>query len=334
MNENKRQNEEVEYLLRTYKSLFDESSGGDLAARKKAYDIVANNFYDLVTDFYQFGWGDSFHFAPRHKGESMHGSLARCERFFADELGLGPEKSALDVGCGVGGPLTEIATYSGAAVTGINNNAYQVSKAEKKLKSLGLAGRCRIIKGDFMQMPVPENSFDGAYTLEATPHAPDKAGVYREVFRVLKPGALFIGDEWCVTDVYNPDLPEHKRLKSGIEIGNALPALATTREVVQALEQSGFEILMAEDMASRSDPETPWYRALQGRDMTLMSLPRTPLGRSLTNISTRILEYLRLFPRGTSAVSTLLNHAADDLVESGIEGIFTPLYYFKARKPD
>ena len=333
MNNNDNRNEEVEYLLHTYKSLFDESSGGDLAARKRAYDIVANHFYDLVTDFYRFGWGDSFHFAPRSKGESLHASLARCERFFADELGLGPGKSALDVGCGVGGPLTEIATYSGAAVTGINNNAYQVSKAEKKLISLGLADRCRIMKGDFMHMPLPESSFDGAYTLEATPHAPDKSGVYREVFRVLKPGGLFIGDEWCVTDVYDPDLPAHQRLKSGIEIGNALPDLATTREVVQALEKSGFEILMVEDMAFRSDPETPWYRALQGRDLTLTSFPRTPLGRSLTNISTRLLEYLRIFPRGTSAVSTLLNHAADDLVESGIEGIFTPLYYFKARKP-
>ena len=329
----KNDNEEVAYLLRTYKSLFDESSGGDLAARKRAYDIVANHFYDLVTDFYQFGWGDSFHFAPRRKNENLKQSLARCEQFFADELGLGPGKSALDVGCGVGGPLAEIASYSGAAVTGINNNAYQVSKVEKKLERLGLADRCKVIKGDFMHIPVAENSFDGAYTLEATPHAPDKEGVYREIFRVLKPGGLFIGDEWCVTETYNPNLPAHQRLKSGIEIGNALPDLATTDEVVQALKNVGFEILTVEDMAFRSDEETPWYRALQGRDMNLMSLPRTPLGRSLTNVSTRLMESIGIFPKGTSAVSTLLNHAADDLVEAGIEGIFTPLYYFKARKP-
>lgn len=24
-----------------------------------------NKYYDLVTSFYEFGWGESFHFAPR-----------------------------------------------------------------------------------------------------------------------------------------------------------------------------------------------------------------------------------------------------------------------------
>jgi cyclopropane fatty-acyl-phospholipid synthase-like methyltransferase len=32
----------------------------------------------------------------------------------------------LDVGCGVGGPAREVARFSGAHVTGLNNNAYQV----------------------------------------------------------------------------------------------------------------------------------------------------------------------------------------------------------------
>lgn len=35
----------------------------------------------------------------------------------------------LDVGCGVGGPAREIAHFTGAHVTGLNNNAYQVQRA-------------------------------------------------------------------------------------------------------------------------------------------------------------------------------------------------------------
>ena len=31
-----------------------------------------------------------------------------------------------DCGCGVGGPAREIASFTGAKVIGINNNAYQV----------------------------------------------------------------------------------------------------------------------------------------------------------------------------------------------------------------
>jgi hypothetical protein len=31
----------------------------------------------------------------------------------------------VDIGCGIGGPLRAISAFSGAAVTGVNNNEYQ-----------------------------------------------------------------------------------------------------------------------------------------------------------------------------------------------------------------
>ena len=104
-------------------------------------------------------------------------------------------------------------------------------------------------------------------------------------------------------------------------------------EICDALHAAGFEVLEARDRASESDPETPWYRALQGRDFTFSSIPRTPFGRALTNLTLRVGERLRLFPEGSRAVSTLLNAAADALVEGGRTGIFTPMFFFLARKP-
>ncbi len=34
-------------------------------------------------------------------------------------------RQVLDVGCGIGGPLRAISGFTGAAVIGVNNNAYQ-----------------------------------------------------------------------------------------------------------------------------------------------------------------------------------------------------------------
>lgn len=38
-----------------------------------------NKFYSLITDFYEYGWGESFHFAAREIGESFEASIIRQE---------------------------------------------------------------------------------------------------------------------------------------------------------------------------------------------------------------------------------------------------------------
>lgn len=319
--------------LKTYKALFNETAGGDVLARKANYVAVANNFYDLVTDFYRFGWGESFHFAPRKKTETLKASIARCERGLGDVLKLRPEMRAVDIGCGVGGPLCEIGRHTGAGIVGVNNNAYQVGKTRALIAKSGLADRCSVQKADFMHLPFPAQSFDAAYSMEATPHAPDKVGCYKQIFNVLKPGGCFAGYEWCLTPLYDANNADHRRLKQGIELGNGLPELATCSEVVDALKAAGFEVIETHDAAFEADPETPWYRALQGRDFTLGSVPRTPFGRALTNLAVRGMEAVRIAPAGTAEVSRLLNVVADQLVESGVRGVFTPIFFYHARRP-
>eukprot|EP01098_Paradermamoeba_levis_P004217 TRINITY_DN1822_c0_g1_i1.p2 TRINITY_DN1822_c0_g1~~TRINITY_DN1822_c0_g1_i1.p2 ORF type:complete len:148 (-),score=52.79 TRINITY_DN1822_c0_g1_i1:836-1279(-) len=72
---------------------------------------MVNQFYDLVTVFYEWGWGQSFHFAPRHRGESFEASIARHEYYLALKLKLEESHTVLDVGCGVGGPMRNICRF-------------------------------------------------------------------------------------------------------------------------------------------------------------------------------------------------------------------------------
>lgn len=319
--------DQVKSVVDQYTGLHDAS----LECKKKHYQSLVNHYYDLATDFYEFGWGQSFHFAPRRRGESFKASLLRHQRFLADRLSLKPGMQVLDVGCGVGGPMGTLARYSGAGFVGINNNAYQIERA--KLHTRDVQSLCRFIHGDYMQIPEGDDRYDAAIAIEAMPHAPDKRAAFREIFRVLRPGACFAGYEWCLTEDFDPRNAAHLRIKKDIERGNGLPDIAVTSEICTALRMAGFELLEARDLAPESDPEMPWYRALQGRDLSLSSIPRTPLGRALTNLTLRVGERLRVFPEGSSAVSTLLNRGADALVEGGESGIFTPMYFFMARKP-
>jgi sterol 24-C-methyltransferase len=215
----------------------------------------------------------------------------------------------------------------------LNNNAYQIERGRKHNNAAGMDEACRFIEADFMEIPEQNASYDAAYAIESTCHAPDRTEAYAEILRVLKPGAPFAGYEWGLTDRFDPDSSEHRSIKKGIEEGDGLPDLTHVREVDRALVQAGFELLEARDLADTGDAETPWYLPLSGGELTLAGLGRTPLGRLVTHGLVLLLEQAGIAPRGATRVHSVLLRAADCLVKGGQQGIFTPLYHFHARKP-
>jgi sterol 24-C-methyltransferase len=317
--------------IREYMGFFDESNGGGVEARKAHYARMINNYYDVVTDFYEHGWGPSFHFATRATGESFEASLARAEHYIALRLGLKPGMKVLDVGCGVGGPMRSIARFSGAVIEGVNNNDYQLEKLRTHNQDAGLGDLCSGLKGDFMNLPVPDASYDAAYAIEATCHAPHKAAAFGQVRRALKPGALFAGYEWCMTDRFDSTNPKHLEIKREIEAGDGLPDIASIPEMLRALETAGFEVLDRFDSSELSDPETPWYLPLRGEWRNLSMLRRGRLGRRIARRTIGALEALGIAPRGSKEVSLMLGRAAEALIAGGETGIFTPSYFFLAR---
>ena len=317
-----------------YEQLSGGTARGGLDERKANYQEFENTYYDLVTDFFEYGWGQSFHFAPRSSNESFAASLARHEHYIAHRLGLGPGMTAVDLGCGVGGPLIEIARFSGARIVGVNNNALQLERAAKRCREAGLDHLAEWLKCDFMQVEAPEASFDAAYSIEATCCAPDKKGVYGEALRLLKPGGQLAVYEYCLTDRFDADDPRHRRLKADMEHGGGLPAIARPHEIECAMREVGFQLIDARDLAAEALPGIPWYQPLIGSGPSFTTFRSSAAGRRLTHGSLWLLERLRLVPAGTTRVSDLLNLAAVSLAEAGRLGIFTPMYFFLARRPE
>lgn len=56
-------------------------------------------------------------------------------------------------------------------------------------------------------------------------------------------------------------------------------------------------------------------------------------GRAVTHAFVTVLEFLGIAPRGTAKISGILNATAVDLVAGGRAEIFTPSFFFIARKP-
>lgn len=102
---------------------------GNLEDPSKAAEVV-NDFYSFVTDIYEWGWGASFHFAPKLWSHDWKAGEAAQEVRIAHMLRAAPGMRILDVGCGVGGPMRIVAASTGAHVTGITINEYQVERCK------------------------------------------------------------------------------------------------------------------------------------------------------------------------------------------------------------
>lgn len=320
----------------TFRDRFD-AEDATVAERKANATTMVNEYYDLVTDFYEYGWGQAFHFAPRYSGESFFDGLTRHEHFLALQGGFSDKMKILDIGCGVGGPLRNMTRFSGAQIVGINNNEYQISRARRYDSRLGLSHKTSYVKTDFCNMPFEANSHDGAYAIEATCHAEDKVKCYSEIFRVLKPGACFVGYEWVVTDKYDHSNETHRKIRHGIELGDALPTLETGPQVIQALKDSGFIVEEHFDVCERYEASPAktitWYNPLEGNYSSVWGLKATPIGRWCTSQLCTVMEAIKIAPKGSRQTADILEEGAVNLVKGGQTGIFTPCFFFRARKP-
>ena len=107
--------------------------------------------------------GQVFSFCSARAGESFKASLARHELYLANVLGLKPGMVVADLGCNIGGPLIEIARFSGARIVGVNSNAHQLERARTLTEEAGLTHLVDFLDCDFLQVDAPDNSFDAIF---------------------------------------------------------------------------------------------------------------------------------------------------------------------------
>ena len=312
---------------------FETNDDEAVSDRKRNYVALAKFHYVLGAGLYEIAWGRSHHMCPFKRGEAFADGIRRHERYISDRLGLEAGMLVLDVGCGVGGPMREIARYSGARIVGVNIVPEEIEMTRRYNEEAGLSAQCEAMLADFMDLPVDAETYDRIYAFGSTCHAPDRTLVFKELFRVLKIGGLLVADECVMTDNYDPDDQERRRIKHAIELGYGIPDMITAEECRRSMVAVGFELLETADRAQTGDPETPWYSPLEASGFSMRAVARSTIGRRLTSRALGILEALRPSARGSRRVSEIFNAAADATVEGGRRGIVTTLYFMLAREP-
>ncbi len=313
----------------------DRSAAADADSSEYDHTDTVNEFYDLCNQFMELGWGEALQFAPLAPKETLEHAISRHQRAMIAKLRLEPGMDVVDIGCGFGALMRRVATEADVRVVGINNNEHQLEQARLRNREAGLDRVIDCRKCNIMDMSsIGEGSFDRGYAIESTCHTPSRAKAYAEIFRILKPGALFWGQEMCMTDDFDPASAEHRSIKQDLMLHIALKEIPGFAEVNLALESAGFEVLEGSDRSNSDGCTVPWYAPMAGRygkwGSGIMRVPR--VRKALVGAS-KAAEVVRVLPRGSARVVGLMNRSAEAYISGGRAGIFTPLYCFLARKP-
>ena len=104
------------------------------------------------------------------------------------QLHLADDHRVLDVGSGLGCGARFVAIRYGCRVTGIDLTEEYVETARALSRWTKLDALLSFHHGSALDMPFADGEFDRAYMLHVGMNIPDKAALFAEVARVLRPG--------------------------------------------------------------------------------------------------------------------------------------------------
>jgi SAM-dependent methyltransferase len=188
--------------------------------------------------------------------DQLHVRGLEATRDLAARLFLAAHLHLLDVGCGIGGPSRVLAADYGCRVTGIDLTEAYCRLAREMAGWVGLDHLLDYRTADALDLPFADGTFDAAWTQHAAMNIADKARLYGEIRRVLKPGGRF-----ALYDVVRgPGGEVIYPVPWARE--SAISFLATPDDLLSHLEGAGFEIVTWRDTTAAG---CAWFQKTRAR---------------------------------------------------------------------
>ena len=173
----------------------------------------------------------------------------------------------LDIGCGLGA-IDELLVkeYHAASVIGVDVDPSLLERMRARIERAGMTGRIQGLQVTGGPLPFADASFDVVFSKDSLVQIPDKAAVFAEVLRVLRPAGRFIASDWLRGGAaeYSAEMLEFFRLE-GIAYN-----MATLGESAEGLRAAGFDKVEIRDRHG-------WYLELARRELQAMEGPLHPM---------------------------------------------------------
>ncbi len=225
-------------------------------ASKTAGLSEPGEYDDGMLTLLQIIWGDGF-LSPGGTEEIARllegSSIAGCK--------------VLDIGCGLGAIDELLVREHGASsVVGVDIDPELIERMQSRMARAGLLDRIAGRRVDGGPLPFEAASFDVVFSKDSLVQIPDKAALFAEILRVLRPGGRFIASDWLRggSGAYSPEMVEFFRLE-GITYN-----MASLEESAAALRAAGFGDVEIRDRHA-------WYLPLAQRELESMEGALGPL---------------------------------------------------------
>jgi sterol 24-C-methyltransferase len=207
---------------------------------------------------YRLLLGGTKHFGyyPEGGGRlSMAAAMRRMEDKLGQTLALPPGARVLDAGCGEGDVAIRLGTRFGLEVDGVDLLEANLRRARAKAARLGLSASLRFHRLDYGDLALPDELFDGAYTMETLVHAFDHRRALAELRRVLKPGGTLSLFEYSVPPRSQMTAEQREAFEFVVERSamRSLPAFVHGA-FPAILDEAGLEVVAVEDVTERIWP--------------------------------------------------------------------------------
>ena len=154
----------------------------------------------------------------------------------------------LDAGCGIGGPSRFLAGSYGCTVEAIDLTPEYVQVARELNELVGLADKITVKVGSVTDIPYNEEYFDAVFCQNVTMNVADKPAMFKEAFRVLKPGGIYTISHLAEGPGGPPIYPLPWALTPDVSF------LETPQKIVNILSEAGFTDIEDRASQARSKP--------------------------------------------------------------------------------
>eukprot|EP00871_Galdieria_phlegrea_P005843 jgi/Galph1/746/GphlegSOOS_G5498.1 len=180
------------------------------------HDFVQHYYDNTDTDEFYFRiWGgEDLHLAFYEKPleqqdirETSTKAVQWLSQLLYNKGALFPGARGIDLGAGYGGSARFIAGKYNVHIDCLNISEWQNKRNKEITAAAGLSDRLNVLLGSYTEIPSESNQYDFIWCEEALIHSPDKFKVFKEAYRVLKPGGAFL-----LTDPLQKAIPKEELL--------------------------------------------------------------------------------------------------------------------------